>query len=273
VQDLIHADFDAIFTRTRELWEGGLRLLPNVLFALVALTVFVMLAGWVRRGVQAMATRARQPRTTALVLGRVASWGVYLLAFLVLAAILVPSLSVSSIFGALGIGGVAIGFAFKDVLQNLLAGLLLLITRPFRVGDQIVSGSHEGTIEDILVRSTLLRTYDNRVVHIPNSELFTSRVTVNTANDRRRHSLLVTGPRPASVEAFKQQLLAVMPGLDGLLAEPAPEVLIKEVAADTLTAELRFWVQPPTRRLQLEVQDEVMARLMAAQPEMSAKPA
>ena len=65
--------------------------------------------------------------------------------------------------------------------ENLLAGLLILVTRPFRIGDQIVSGDHEGVVEDIQVRATLLRTYDNRRVVIPNSELYTNRVTVNTA--------------------------------------------------------------------------------------------
>ncbi|WP_229755789.1 mechanosensitive ion channel family protein, partial [Deinococcus soli (ex Cha et al. 2016)] len=103
------------------------------------------------------------------------------LGVLVALTVVFPTLTAASLFGALGVRGVAIGFAFKDIFQNLLAGLLILITRPFRIGDQIVSGEHEGTVEDIQVRATLLHTYDNRRVVIPNSELYTNRVIVNTA--------------------------------------------------------------------------------------------
>ncbi|MBR7552348.1 mechanosensitive ion channel, partial [Mycobacterium tuberculosis] len=76
---------------------------------------------------------------------------------------------------------VAIGFAFKDIFQNLLSGILLLLSEPFRIGDQIISGNFEGTVEDIQIRATTIRTYDGRKVVIPNSQLYTSPMTVNTA--------------------------------------------------------------------------------------------
>ena len=91
----------------------------------------------------------------------------------------------------LGIGGVAIGFAFRDILQNALAGILILLTRPFRIGDQVVAGGYEGTVEDIQVRATTIRTYDNRRAVIPNTALFTDKVLVNTAFDKRRLSVRV----------------------------------------------------------------------------------
>ncbi|MFC7543286.1 mechanosensitive ion channel family protein [Siccirubricoccus deserti] len=78
-------------------------------------------------------------------------------------------MSAADLFNLLGIGGVAIGFAFRDVLQNLLAGVLILLTRPFRIGDQIRHGEQEGTVEDIWIRATVLRTYDNRRILIPNA--------------------------------------------------------------------------------------------------------
>ncbi|MFP3354118.1 mechanosensitive ion channel, partial [Pseudoalteromonas sp. SIMBA_153] len=92
----------------------------------------------------------------------------------------------AKLIGALGIGSVAIGFAFKDIFQNLLSGILLLISEPFRIGDQIVSGDYEGTVEDIKIRATTIRTYDGRQVVIPNSDLYTSALTVNTAYKQRR---------------------------------------------------------------------------------------
>ena len=85
----------------------------------------------------------------------------------------------------LGIGSVAIGFAFRDILQNFLAGILLLVTQPFRIGDQIVASNYEGTVEDIQTRATFIRTYDGRHVVVPNADLFTDTVVVNTAFEHR----------------------------------------------------------------------------------------
>jgi small conductance mechanosensitive channel len=83
-------------------------------------------------------------------------------------------------------GGVVTGFAFKDILQNWLAGLPILLGRPFSIGDQIVVDGFEGTVERIDTRSTDIRTYDGRWVLIPNSEVYTGAVVVNTAFDKRR---------------------------------------------------------------------------------------
>ena len=85
-----------------------------------------------------------------------------------------------------GIGGVAIGFAFQNILQNFLAGLLLLWTEPFHVGDKIKIDPYEGRVEEIQARATIIRTYDERYVVVPNADLFTRSVIVNTAGQSRR---------------------------------------------------------------------------------------
>lgn len=90
-----------------------------------------------------------------------------ILAVLFAAAIVFPSVNPGGIFATRGVGSVAIGFAFEDILQNLLAGLLLLINRPYRTGDQIVVKGFEGTVEHIESRATLIKTYDGRRVTIP----------------------------------------------------------------------------------------------------------
>jgi small-conductance mechanosensitive channel len=83
----------------------------------------------------------------------------------------------AKLFSALGVGGIAIGFAFKDILQNFLAGILLLIRHPFRAGDEIISGSFTGLVESIETRTTFIRTYDGRQIIVPNSVIYTEPVT------------------------------------------------------------------------------------------------
>ncbi|WP_373058700.1 mechanosensitive ion channel family protein [Gemmatimonas sp.] len=86
----------------------------------------------------------------------------------------------------MGIGGVAIGIAFKDIFQNFLASILILVTRPFRVGDQIGFTEYEGTVEDIQTRAMFIKSYDGRRAIIPNGELYTNSVLVNSAFPQRR---------------------------------------------------------------------------------------
>lgn len=84
-----------------------------------------------------------------------------------------PSMTPASLFSALGIGGVAIGFAFKDIFQNLLAGILLLVRQPFRAGDEIRAGAFTGVVESIEARATFIRTYDGQRIIVPNSVIYT----------------------------------------------------------------------------------------------------
>src|SRR5262249_8849966 len=104
-----------------------------------------------------------------------------LLGLLVSFSVVAPSFQASDLIKILGIGGVAIGFAFQNILQNFLAGLLLLWSEAFRVGDEIKLDPFEGTVVEIQTRTTIVRTYDVRDVVIPNSALFTRLVIVNSA--------------------------------------------------------------------------------------------
>ena len=88
--------------------------------------------------------------------------------------IAVPNFTPGQLVQLLGLSGVAIGFAFRDMLQNFLAGILILLTEPFRIDDQIIFGDYEGTMENINTRATYLKTYDGRRVVISNAERFTN---------------------------------------------------------------------------------------------------
>lgn len=257
-------DLDAVWLRLQAMAQGLLTALPGVLVGLLVFLLFLFLSRFVRGGVSSLAGRAGQPPGIALVFSRVASGLFLTLGILVALTIAVPSLNAGTLFSALGVSGVAIGFAFKDIFQNLLAGLLILLTRPFRIGDQIVSGDHEGTVEDIQVRATLLRTYDNRQVVIPNSELYTNRVVVNTAYDKRRLSVLVGIGFGDDINQAKAVILETLEAVPGVLADPAPEVLIRELGDFSVNLDVRFWIDPPVRRETVQVQDQVIGAITPA---------
>ncbi|MGI8747461.1 MAG: mechanosensitive ion channel family protein [Deinococcus sp.] len=252
------------WTRLHGIVQGLIATLPNLLIGLVVFLIFVFLARLLGDAVRLLAQRAGQPPGSALVFSRLASWVVLSVGLLVALIVVIPSLNAASLFGALGVSSVAIGFAFKDIFQNLLAGILILITRPFRIGDQIVSVPHEGTVEDIQVRATLLRTYDNRRVVIPNSELYTNRVVVNTAYDRLRLAVNVGIGYGDDIGEAKQVILKTLEGLDGIRQDPAPVVLVRELGDFSVNLEVRFWIDPPLRREVVEGQDMVLEALKPA---------
>ncbi|GAA0566278.1 hypothetical protein GCM10009416_00280 [Craurococcus roseus] len=256
--------FDTALARLNGLGAAALALLPGLLLGLLAFGLFVLLA----RGLRAGVVRAARARGVApgvgIVLGRIGSGFCLLLGGLVAAAIAFPSINAADLFSVLGIGGVAIGFAFRDILQNALAGILILLTRPFRIGDQVVAGGYEGTVEDIQVRATTIRTYDNRRAVIPNTALFTDKVLVNTAFEKRRLSVRVGVGNGDDIREAKRVIEAAARGAEGVLADPPPRALVAGLGDSAVLLDVFFWIDPPKRSEVLEVTDRVLARVKPA---------
>ncbi|WP_242153936.1 mechanosensitive ion channel family protein [Sphingomonas sp. BAUL-RG-20F-R05-02] len=216
--------------------------LPNIVGGLL----FVVLAWFVGKLVAAGVRRAFHHKNLIDLGGVLASltFGLVVAASVMIAAVIIfPSVKPATIISSLGIGSVAIGFAFKDILQNLLAGILLLVNRPYRRGDQIVVKDFEGTVEHIQSRATLIKTYDGRRVIIPNSDVYTSPVTVNTAFPVRRDQFDIGigyGDKPdRAITIFTEAIAKV----DGVEVDPAPEVLPWGLDANWVTLRARWWSQ------------------------------
>lgn len=257
-------DFSAAWDSTRAIGEYALTVLPLLLIALVVFALTHLTAVFVSRGVERVSRRWSHNPALPVVLGRFARWGLDLAGLLIALMIALPGFRPAQLASLLGLGSVAIGFAFRDILQNFLAGLLILIQEPYRIGDQIVVGELEGTVEGIETRATFLRTYDNRRVVIPNTVLFTSSVTVNTAYPTRRIEWELTIGYADDVEQAREVILATLAGLPDVLEDPAPDVLCLELAASGVVLRVRWWIRPPQRRDALEARDRVVSRIKAA---------
>lgn len=193
------------------------------------------------------ATRKHR-RNLGVVFARLVGAGVVLLGFLVSFSIAAPSFQAADLIKILGIGSVAVGFAFQNILQNFVAGLLLLWAEPFRVGDQIRLDNFEGTVEDIETRATTIKTYDGKRVVIPNADLFTRSVTINTAFESRRWDYEVEIKNTeVDLEDLKSRITDTVGKAEGVLAEPSPEALVVGLGdPDSHTVKMRitWWTQP-----------------------------
>ena len=244
--------------------------LPTILLGVGVLVAFIILGWLVKFGVQKLSPRFKGWDRWNLVVAvsRLAQGAVILLGVLVAAVIIFPGFTPSKVFSLLGFGSVAIGFAFRDVLQNYLAGILLLLTQPFRIGDEITFGDFEGRVMDIQTRATFIRTYDGRRVVIPNAELFTNSVLVNTAFEQRRVEYDIGIGYGDNIETAKQILLDVMDQDETANKSPAPQVLVVELGGEAVMLRARWWIDPPQKRDLFESRDGILGeakrRLTAA---------
>jgi small-conductance mechanosensitive channel len=232
--------------------------LPTLILAVAVFGLFAAIGWSIKRGVHRFARDRRRHRNVALVLGRLVNGLVLVVGVLVAAVIVFPDYTPSSLLATLGIGGLVVGFAFRDVLENYLAGVLMLLTEPFRIGDQIVFDRYEGTVEEIQTRATLILTYDGRRVVIPNAKLFTTPVTVNTAFESRRIEYDFGIGFGDDIARAKALIIETLRGQDGVLAEPPPDVLTYELGPSAVSLRVRWWITPPKRNDALEARDVVL---------------
>lgn len=251
-------DFTEATLALQEIGTGFLHRLPHLLVALVVFIGFYLVARGVRAAVPGVLGRREALQNAGQVVGRLAFGVIWLLGLLVALVIAVPGFTPGQLVNVLGLSSVAIGFAFRDILQNFLAGILILLSHPFRVGDQIVAGQYEGTVEEIQTRATFLRTYDGRRVVIPNANLFTNPVTVNTAHPVRRLEHDVGIGYGDDIARAKKVMLDTLARRPEALAHPPPEALVVRLGESTVDIRLRWWVQPPNQFDALHSQDAVL---------------
>lgn len=220
--------------------DGATRLLPNIVVGLIILAVFCGLAVFVKRMVRGQFAR-RERDNLGEVLGGFIKAALILLGFLLAATVIIPSLKPGDLIAGLGVSSVAIGFAFKDILQNWLAGLLILLRQPFQVHDQIEVEGHEGTVERIETRATIIKTYDGQRIVIPNSEIYTHAVLVKTAHEKRRSQYDIGIGYGDGIGEACQVIQSALARVDEVESEPAPEALAWDLGASWVTVRARWW--------------------------------
>ncbi|MHC5937337.1 mechanosensitive ion channel family protein [Nostoc sp.] len=255
------AEISIAWDKVHSMINGFIALLPNIVLGLIVFIFFLFIASRIKALVKRLTRNRRYARNLGLVLGRLAQGVTVLIGLFIALSIVIPTFKAGDLIQLLGISGVAIGFAFRDILQNFLAGILILVTEPFQIDDQIVFKGFEGTVENIETRATTIRTYDGRRIVIPNSELFTNSVTVNTAFDNRRLEYDVGIGYGDDIDLSKQLMLDAMLSVDEVLKDPAPDVLAMELAGSSVNIRVRWWINPPRRADDLTSRDKVISAI------------
>jgi len=258
----VDADIGNIWRTLDRMLDGFLATLPLFVVAIVVFVVLLFAAKFIRRiAERGLARSSNESAATAI--GRLLYVVLVAVALLISVTIAFPSMTPGRLISVLGIGGLAVGFAFQSIFQNLLAGILLLLRHPFRVGDEITTGDFTGTVEAIEARATLIRTYDGKRVIIPNSDVYTKPVTVISAYDMLRSEYDIGIGYGDDIDRAKEIALEAVRGVEGVLTEPAPDILVWEFAESSKNLRLRWWTKPQ-RKIVMSVRDRVLQSVAEA---------
>ena len=221
---------------------GFWQLLPQI-FAAIVWLVFVWLAiklvnFAVPRALKKAHTRGAL-REVIVMLLTVFMW---LFGILIAVTIAFPTITPGKALTALGVGGVAIGFAFKDVFENFLAGVLLLFREPFSLTDFIECEGIDGQVEDITVRDTLIRQTDGQLVVAPNAMFFKNPVTIRTAQGLRRTTIIAGVSYDTDVDAARDVIIAAVKEVDSVRDDVRDvQIFAQEFGASSINFEVTWW--------------------------------
>ncbi len=232
-----------------DLIGASVEAMPGILAGLIVLLLTRYGANFIEQLTRKVGQRTISSQSLQLLLAKTSYVGAWVVGVLAASVIAFPGLQLGDIIAALGLGSVAIGFAFQDIFKNFLAGILLLLQEPFRINDQVIIDEYEGTVEEISMRTTQIRTYQGERVLLPNSTVFTSAVQVRTAYEHRRTDLGVgvdyNTPLSDAADLLQQTIVAV----DGVLPEPPPEIDLVSFGDSSIDFIVRYWTLPQQKQV------------------------
>ena len=205
--------------------------------------------------------RSEPGRVLGRQLGRVLSVVVVVVG--VVWALSVLGVAIGPLVGALGLTGVAVAFAAQDILQNFIAGILIQIRRPFRVGDQVTLMEYDGTVRDVDMRAVRVLTFDGLDVVLPAKEVLGHAIVNHTRTPRRRTTLEVGVRYDTDLERARAVMLEAATSVEGVMAEPEVLVWVREFADSAIVLDLMYWHAPDIATLR-RVRSEVAVAVKVA---------
>ncbi|WP_421788118.1 mechanosensitive ion channel family protein [Hyphobacterium sp.] len=241
--------FDPLFSQLQTIWVGFVQMIPQLLLALIVVAVTGLLARLFSRMARLAARKARTRRALSDLVQTLTGILVWILGILIAATILFPSLTPAELIGALGIAGIAIGLAFKDIFENFMAGIMIMIRKPMRIGDVIEVEDTSGKVEEITIRDTYIREMSGELVLVPNSYLFKNPVEILTDRELRRYELIVGVAYGENAGECRDLIEKTAAGVDGIDAGKGVEVYATEFGASSIDFRVRWWADSAPRTM------------------------
>ena len=212
---------------------------PNVAIALIIFIVSLYVARLLSNVLKRVMTQRNIDREVTLLLTQLTRWSIIVLGTI---TALQRFFDVSAFIAGLGILGFTVGFALQEIMQNFVAGIILLIQQPFEVEDVIETDQFIGTILAINIRTTEMKTLDGRIVIIPNAAILSNPITNYTRAEFRRVELAVGVSYDADPTEVRHSVTKAIQNVPGFVGEPAPTVVFHTFGGSSIDLSAYFWI-------------------------------
>jgi small conductance mechanosensitive channel len=230
------------FRLLNQWYDRAIASLPNLILIAIILVVTMILSRRTQGFVRNFSERTQAPPEVIDLAGRAARFAVVALGTLLVLDRLNLSGAVLSFIAGLGIFGIIIGFALQDIVKQFAAGVLLLMLRPFRIGDEVKIGAFEGRVIQVQLRATVLKTDGGNEVLIPNAEVYSTAIINRSRYSLHRHAITLSVPPAADLARTRAALAQALAGVPGVSPNPAPAIVATGMADNAVQLEARFWI-------------------------------
>ncbi|MDH3601588.1 MAG: mechanosensitive ion channel family protein [Candidatus Tectomicrobia bacterium] len=230
-----------ILGQLRDMGIDLLAHLPQLTISLMIVAVTWLVARILYRIVGRLFTRFRLRPSLVELFQKLVITAIWLGGILAAAIITFPTLTPAKVLTTIGLGSIAIGFAFKDIFENFFAGVLILLREPFQLGDFIESEGIEGKVEEITIRDTYLRQTDGQRVVLPNAQLFKNPVTVRTDWSRRRVTVICGVAYGENVDQARDVIYNAVNGLDTVDPSQDVQIFAQAFGPSSIDYEVTWW--------------------------------
>lgn len=254
---------DILIRQLLSMWEQAVSLLPSLVIAAIVILITWVIARFATRIADKLTDKTNmraslQELTETMI--RLAIWIVGLMATL---TILLPGLTPASLIAGLGFGAVAIGFAFQDIFENFMAGILIMIREKMRIGDYIECEGVEGIVESIALRETHVRRNNMELTIIPNSILFKNPVKILTDQEKRRHEIIAGVSYDTDLDVARDIIRNAVQSADQVDPDERIDVFACEFNSSSVDFKVRWWSGSKPRAMH-ESRDSVIRSIKRA---------
>ncbi|QFI63760.1 mechanosensitive ion channel family protein [Qipengyuania flava] len=247
----------------QDMGEGFVESLPSL-----AIAIFIVFLTWIvaRFGARIsdmIVGRTELRASLKTLIDTLVKLGIWLAGLFIAAIVVMPGLTAASLLAGLGIGAVAIGFAFQDIFENFLAGVLIMLREKMRIGDVIECEGITGKVEHITLRETHVRKLSGELTVVPNSILFKSPVEILTDDSQRRHEVVVGVSYDTQLDRAAEVIRQAVEDVEDVLASKGIDIFAQEFNSSSVDFLVRWWAGS-TPRDGWESKDKVVRAVKAA---------
>ena len=260
----MNVSFEGVVAKLESWLEGLVDSLPNVVAALVVVIAFAMIGKILGRTTAGVLSKVSSNRAVNDLVGKLVQAVTVLTGLFLALGVLGLDKTVTSLLAGAGIVGLVVGFAFQDAIANLLSGVMLSIRRPIAIGELVETNDHMGTIDEMNLRSTVVRTLDGQLVFIPNKDVFQNPIVNYSRLPSRRVDVGCGVSYGDDLETAKRVVLDAISGVEGRLDDREPEVYFGEFGDSSINFVARFWIRFRNQKDYLAARSDAVMAIKAA---------